>query len=181
MSSTSVCVLPVPFYRQNDNASGTGFRECFSSSCAMVARFWRPLDGDDAYNLIRGRFGDTTDPLAQIAALRALGLDATFRVDGSADLLERELIARRPVAVGWLHHGHVTAPAGGGHWGVITGFDRDRFRLHDPYGEPDVVRGGHLPGRSGEGCWVTRRNWLPRWRPNGEGGWLVSCRGPVPF
>ena len=85
----------------------------------MVARYWRPLEGDDAYNVIRGRFGDTTDPLAQIAALRALGLDATFRVDGTADLLERELVARRPVAVGWLHHGHVTAPAGGGHWGVM--------------------------------------------------------------
>jgi hypothetical protein len=30
--------LKVPYEYQLDNKSGTGYRECFSSSCAMVAR-----------------------------------------------------------------------------------------------------------------------------------------------
>lgn len=181
MTTTSALILPVPYFPQLDNASGRGWRECFLSSCAMLAAFWGQTATDDAYARTLRRFGDTTDPLAQLAALRALGLDAVFRVDGTPALLEAEIRARRPVAVGWLHHGHTTAPAGGGHWSVVVGFDQTRFRIHDPYGEPDVVNGGHLPGRSGEGVWVSRRNWLPRWQPNGEGGWAMTVRGPVPF
>jgi hypothetical protein len=45
--------LPVAWENQNDNASGTGYRECFSSSCAMLARYWGKVSSDDAYNLIR--------------------------------------------------------------------------------------------------------------------------------
>ena len=30
--------LQVPYFSQRDNASGTGYRECFSSSCAMLRR-----------------------------------------------------------------------------------------------------------------------------------------------
>ena len=181
MTSTSVLLIPVPYFQQQDNASGQGWRECFSSSAAMLAAFWGRVDGDDRYNRQRARFGDTTDPLAQLAALRALGLDARFRQDATAATLETELRARRPVAVGWLHRGHVLAPAGGGHWGVIVGFDSTRFCLHDPYGEPDLIGGGHLPGRSGKAVWVSRRNWLPRWQPGGSGGWCVTVSGPVPF
>jgi hypothetical protein len=55
--------LPVAWENQNDNASGTGYRECFSSSCAMLARYWGKVSGDDAYNLIRARYGDTTSGL----------------------------------------------------------------------------------------------------------------------
>jgi hypothetical protein len=33
-------LLKVPYEYQNDNRSGTGWRECMSSSCAMIARFY---------------------------------------------------------------------------------------------------------------------------------------------
>ena len=39
--------LPVAWENQNDNASVTGYRECFSSSCAMLARFWGKVSSDD--------------------------------------------------------------------------------------------------------------------------------------
>ena len=39
--------LPVAWENQNDNASGTGYRECFSSSCAMLARYWGKVGSDD--------------------------------------------------------------------------------------------------------------------------------------
>ncbi|MFM7266472.1 MAG: hypothetical protein ACKOZW_12960 [Cyanobium sp.] len=38
--------LPVAWENQNDNASGSGYRECFSSSCAMLARHWGKVAGD---------------------------------------------------------------------------------------------------------------------------------------
>ena len=40
-------VLDVPYEWQRDNKSGEGFRECFSSSAAMVAKFYGKIGGDD--------------------------------------------------------------------------------------------------------------------------------------
>ena len=49
----------VPYFHQLDNA-GNGYRQCFSSSAAMVAAFNGKVKTDDEYNRIRERFGDTT-------------------------------------------------------------------------------------------------------------------------
>jgi hypothetical protein len=66
---TSSNPLDVPYQSQNDNASGTGYRECFSSSCAMVAMYYGKIENDDAYNLVRQKFGDSTDAQAQVRTL----------------------------------------------------------------------------------------------------------------
>jgi hypothetical protein len=58
--------LPVAWENQNDNASGTGYRECFSSSCAMFARYWGKVGSDDEYNAIRAQYGDSTSAEAQL-------------------------------------------------------------------------------------------------------------------
>ena len=68
--------LGVPYQSQNDNASGTGYRECFSSSCAMVAMYYGKIKNDDAYNEVRAKYGDSTDAQAQVRTLRSLGLEA---------------------------------------------------------------------------------------------------------
>jgi GH24 family phage-related lysozyme (muramidase) len=39
-TKASSVLLKVPYEYQNDNASGTGYRECFSSSCAMIAKYY---------------------------------------------------------------------------------------------------------------------------------------------
>lgn len=89
--SVNEILLKVPYEYQLDNKSGTGYRECFSSSCAMVARYWRKIGNDDAYNLIRARYGDSTNVHAQIGALKQLGLRATFEQEGTAADLEAEI------------------------------------------------------------------------------------------
>ena len=175
-------LLQVPYEYQNDNASGTGYRECFSSSCAMVARFWRPgaIANDDAYNRIRARFGDTTDAGAQLRALSSLGLTATFKQNGDAAALERILREGRPVPVGWLHKGPVSKPTGGGHWSVVVGFTAEAFIHHDPNGEADMVGGGYVTtrGTAGKAIAYSRRNWLRRWEADGRGsGWYLDVRG----
>jgi len=119
--ATSV-LLKVPYEAQNDNKSGTGYRECFSSSCAMIAKFYGKVKSDDEYNKIRAVYGDTTDSQAQLAALRFLDLQARFVTNCAPGLLELELRAGRPVAVGWLHQGASNSPSGGGHWSVVIGF-----------------------------------------------------------
>ncbi len=170
-------ILRVPYFSQNDNRSGTGYRECFSSTCAMVAAFYGKVKGDDEYNAIRARFGDTTDAQAQLAALRSLGLDARFVTNAAPGLLEAEITAGRPVPVGWRHHGPATAPTGGGHWTLCIGFSATSFVMNDPNGEADMVNGGYVNHTRGAGIAYSRRNWLRRWEVDGPStGWAVLVK-----
>jgi hypothetical protein len=171
-------LLKVPYFQQNDNASGTGYRECFSSSMAMVAAYHGKLTGgDDAYNRIRAPFGDTTNAQAQISALRKLGLDARLVTNAAPGLLESEIRAGRPVAVGWLHRGPISKPTGGGHWSVVIGFDPENWVHHDPNGEADMIRGGYVNHSGGREVHYSRRNWERRWEADGPStGWAMLIR-----
>jgi len=167
--------LQVAYENQNNNLSGTGYRECFSSSCAMVARFYGKVANDDAYNAIRARYGDSTDAQAQIQALRSLGLIARLLTTCAPGFLESEIRAGRPVPVGWLHKGSVTEPTGGGHWSVITGFTPTHWILNDPNGEADLVNGGYVNHNNGYRIAYSRKNWDRRWSPEGAGhGWALA-------
>ena len=167
-------LLTVPYEAQNDNASGTGYRECFSSSAAMVARYYGKITNDDAYNKFRAKYGDTTDSQAQVNALKALGLNARFITTCTVALLEAELDAGRPVMVGWLHKGPVTAPTGGGHWSVIIGYTPTAFIHNDPYGEANLVAGGYINATKGKAVAYSRANWLKRWLVEGpNSGWAL--------
>lgn len=149
---------------QHDNKGGEGWRECFSSSCGAIARFWGKVGGDDEYNRIRRRFGDTTNPQAQIQALRALGLVATFVTNGSPDLIHREIDAGRPLAVGWIHKGPLPyGLRGDGHWSVVSGYTPTATIHQDPNGEADLVAGGYLNQTGGRNVAYSWRNWRPRW------------------
>jgi hypothetical protein len=169
--------LPVPYFLQLDNQSGAGYRECFSSSCAMVAAFPGLITSDDGYNLHRAKYGDTTSAAAQVQALRTLGMIATFRMNMTAADLRAELIAYRPVAVGWLHQGPIGAPTGSGHWSVVTGFT-DQHSIHnDPNGEADLLNGGYLAKKNGRSQLYSWKNWLPRWLVDGpSSGWAITAR-----
>ena len=172
-------ILDVPYEYQLDNASGTGYRECFSSTCAMIAKYHGQVDSDDEYNIIRARFGDTTDAQAHVKALRSMGFDARFRTDCSAATLEAEIDAGRPVAVGWLHQGRVTAPTGGGHWTCVIGYTEDTIVHNDPNGEADMINGGYIGNSATLGAHVeySRKNWLRRWEADGAStGWAILVR-----
>jgi len=174
--ATSV-LLKVPFESQNDNASGTGYRECFSSSCAMIAKFYGKVANDNEYNKIRSKFGDTTDSQSQLAALRSLGLQAKFVTNAAPGLLELELKSGRPVAVGWLHQGPVQAPSGGGHWSVVIGFDQTHWIHNDPNGEADLLAGGYTTNQNGAGVRYSKKNWDRRWLVDGAStGWCVLVK-----
>jgi hypothetical protein len=172
-------LLRVPYEYQLDNRSGAGQRECFSSSCAMVARFYGRVGSDDEYNAIRAKFGDTTNSGAQLRALGSLGLQATFHQNGDAAVLERLIRDGCPVPVGWLHRGAIARPTGGGHWSVVIGFDAEAFIHNDPNGEADMVGGGYVSNsaKAGAGVRYSRRNWLRRWEVDGRGtGWYLRVR-----
>ena len=169
--------LDVTYQSQNDNASGTGYRECFSSSCAMVAMFYGKIANDDAYNLVRQKYGDSTDAQAQLRTLRSLGLEANFITNGTTCDIRECIDAGRPVPVGWLHHGHVTAPSGGGHYSVIIGYDETGWIVHDPNGEANLATGGYTKNLQGSNLHYSFECFNPRWIVEGEGsGWYMDIR-----
>lgn len=173
--------LTVPYFSQMDDADdfdGPGWRHCCSSSCAMLAAFHGKVSTDDAYRKLRRRHGETTNPNANVAALSELGLAATLRTNGNPAMLYAELDAGRPVAVGWLHHGPVHAPTGGGHWSVIIGYTNNSWIHHDPYGEANLIGGGYISTAVGAGRSIEYgdRNWRPRWVPMGNDGWIITAR-----
>lgn len=168
--------LTVAFESQLDNRSGTGWRECFSSSCAMLARFYGCVRNDDEYNEIRAAFAETTDAYGQVQTLRSLGLKSHFWTNGTRIDLIRELRAGRPVAVGWLHKGHVSNPTGGGHWSVAVGTWSRGVLMHDPYGEALLVTGGYTRNTNGAYLQYSWANWQPRWEVDGpRTGWYITC------
>ena len=65
------------------------------------------------------------------AALRSLGLEAEFRKDGNAEMVELEIENGRPVLVGYLSAGNMLlgeppmcSGLGCGHWAVISGYSQ---------------------------------------------------------
>jgi hypothetical protein len=169
--------LKVPYFSQRDNASGQGYRECFSSSCAMVAAFYGRVNSDDQYNKIRSKYGDTTFVGSQLRTLQELKLKPIFRQNVTRAELEAEINAGRPVPVGWLHHGPYQKPSGGGHWSVVVGFT-DKASIHcDPYGQANLTHGGYRGSTNGSLVYYSYAHWLPRWSVQGPAhGWAMFIR-----
>jgi hypothetical protein len=85
--------------------------------------------------------------------------------------------AGRPVPVGWLHKGHVTAPSGGGHYSVIIGYNERGWIVHDPNGEANLATGGYTNNLQGASLTYSYGNFNPRWIVEGEGsGWYMDIR-----
>lgn len=132
-------VLPVPYYPQTDNYTQPE-RTCNSSACAMALEYFKPgtlhgPKGDDAYIREVFRVGDTTDHSVQTRILKDYGVKSGFHYDLDFDDLDRELRARRPVVIGILHRGTVSAPRGGHMVVVIGKTSKGDYIVHDPYGD----------------------------------------------
>lgn len=174
--------LAVPYFAQMDSATSQGARMCFSSSCAMLAKFLKPnalgdgKNADDEYLARVNKYGDSTDANAQIRALAYLGIKAEFRQNLSFRDIDKQLLAGKPVPIGILHHGPADNPTGGGHWIVVIGKLGEAYRVHDPAGELDLVNGGYGLGRSGSGVLYSAKNLGRRWQVEGAGtGWGIMA------
>jgi hypothetical protein len=121
-------------------------------------------------------YGDTTEADAQLRALASYGVNADFTQRADFAAIERSIHRGVPVPVGYLHRGPVSAPAGGGHYGIVIGYDQEALILHDPWGEADLITGATI-ARTGEGVRYSRRNFAKRWMVEGPGtGWAIIAR-----
>jgi hypothetical protein len=169
-----------PWFPQLDNGP-EGWRQCQTSSIAMCLAYLGVgnIKDDTDYLKVVRRYGDTTSQVSHQLALKALGVRARFVTNCSASQAQGEIKAGLPVAMGILHKGHVSRPAGGGHWVAAYGFDARHFVVNDPYGELDLVNGTWVRtgGNSGKGLRYSYRNLTPRWQVEGAGSgwaWLFS-------
>ncbi len=162
---------------QKDNASD-GWRECQSSSIAMCL-MWMGignLTNDQQYVALVEKHGDTTERAPHFAAMKDLGYTkAKWHTTLSIAQCKAEIDAGRPVAVGSLHHGPVSAPSGGGHFVVLTGYTDSQWVVQDPYGSQDLLNGGWASQAMGAGKdqLYSFENFNPRIFVEGDG----SCWG----
>jgi len=165
-------VLSVPYFNQVDNYRDA-HRTCNSSSCAMCLEFLKPgtlkgAKGDDAYIQKVFSIGDSTDHEVQTKVLASYGVKSHFSYNlGFADI-DRELSAGRPLVIGILHRGPLSAPTGG-HMIVVIGATPDLkgYYINDPYGSLNdnytgPVENGHKTIYTKD---VLKYRWLEQGKP----------------
>ena len=146
------CLRNFPYFYQQDNGP-EGWRQCQSSSVAMVLKYLdvKGINDDVDYLKYVNKYGDTTARIPHINALKDLNVSASFRQNLDAQDVKDQIDKGLPVVAGILHHGSVSAPRGGGHFIVITGYSDTDWLVQDPYGELDLVNGVWLSTTSGAG------------------------------
>ncbi len=169
-------LLSVPWYPQTDNFVLPD-STCNSSACAMCLEFLKPGSlppgpkGDDAYLRKVLALGKSTDHSVQTRVLQSYGVNSVFRYDLSFADLDRELIAGRPVVIGFLHRGPESAPSGGGHMIVVRGkTDSGDFWINDPYG--NLYENYVTPVANGRQVVYSRKMLEKRWTvKHSKDGW----------
>jgi uncharacterized protein YvpB len=174
-------ILSVPYYNQVDNYRDA-HRTCNSSCCAMCLEYFKPgtlvgPKGDDAYVKKVFAIGDTTDHSVQTSVLQSYGIKSRFSYNLSFSDLDRELAAGKPVVIGILHRGSLSAPTGG-HMVVVIGKRGSDYIVNDPYG---TLNDGYTSAvANGRQTVYTRSVLQRRWCPNGNDGWGRIFDHPVP-
>jgi GH24 family phage-related lysozyme (muramidase) len=165
-------VLAVPYFSQVDNYRDA-HRTCNSSSCAMCLEFLKPgtlsgAKGDDEYVKKVFAIGDTTDHDVQTKVLASYGVKSHFSYNLSFADLDKSLARGKPVVIGILHRGSLSAPTGG-HMCVVIGKNGDGYVVNDPYGSCNDNYTG--PVTNGKGTVYSRSMLKARWCPGVNDGW----------
>jgi hypothetical protein len=164
--------LKVPYFPQTDNYTNAE-RTCNSSSCAMCLEYFKPgtlkgAKGDDAYVTKVFAIGDTTDHAVQTKVLDGYGIKSSFSYNLSFTDLDKSLASGRPIVIGILHRGTLSAPKGG-HMCVVIGKKGDDYIVNDPYGSLNDGYSGDV--MNGKGAVYKRTELAKRWCPSGKDGW----------
>jgi len=169
-------VLQVQYYPQTDNYRDAD-RTCNSSACAMVLEYLKPgtlkgAKGDDAYVQKVFAIGDSTDHTVQTSVLGSYGVKSHFSYNLSFADIDKSLSAGKPVVIGILHRGPLSAPTGG-HMLCVIGKSPGgaSYIVNDPYG--DLMSGYTTPVIDGKGAVYPVEVLKYRWLEKGKDktGW----------
>jgi hypothetical protein len=165
-------LLQVPYYSQRDNKNQP-WRECCSSSAAMVAEALKPgcINGSDDLYVSKyvNKYGDTTSHRVHTLALKELGIDSHWIYNGDFRDIDEQLEKGYPVMFAYLHRGSDSHPVGG-HCAVIIGKEKDGYKINDPWGSyaPDFY-----DPYWGAGIYYPKSFFKSRWLVNQrKSGWM---------
>ena len=166
-------ILVVPYYPQTDNYTQPD-RTCNSSACAMCLEFLKPgtligAKGDDAYLKKVIAIGDSTDHAVQTRVLESYGVKSNFSYNLSFADIDKSLSDGKPVVIGILHRGPLSAPTGGHMLVVIGKTSSGDYVVNDPYGSLNDGYTGSVT--NGKGAVYKRSDLSRRWCPGGNDGW----------
>lgn len=134
--------IPVKHYTQCDNRGGRGHRECFKTSCTMLADYVTNgklssmqkkqglAEPEDVYQSYMD--GDTTIDTVHIRALKKLGIEAYSSRSASMRDVEDSLNCGIPVPIGVKYKEYLEG--GGGHWVLVNGRGPKGWDVLCPYG-----------------------------------------------
>ena len=163
-----------PYFYQTDNGP-EGWRQCQTSSIAMCLKYLDVpgINTDLDYLKITKKYGDTTSRYTHLDALKELNVYAKFTQTADDKDVKSQIDKGLPVVAGFLHHGTVTKPTGGGHYLVITGYSKTHWLVQDPYGEVDLINGTWVSTSSvaGKNAKYSFKNFNPRFLIGGADGW----------
>ena len=173
--SPKTSILSVPYYPQTDNYA-LASKTCNSSSCAMALEFLKPgtlkgVKGDDEYLHKVLAIGESTDHNVQTKVLESYGVYSTWNQTLSFADLDRELGLGKPVVIGILHRGTLSAPTGG-HIIVVIGktADSKSYVVNDPFG--NLMDGYTTDVYNGKGAIYPKSVLEKRWTVEGpNSGW----------
>jgi hypothetical protein len=141
----------------------------------MCLEFLKPgtlkgAKGDDAYIQKVFAIGDTTDHTVQTKVLSSYGVQSDFRTNLGFSDLDKSLSAGKPVVIGILHRGPISAPRGG-HMVVVIGKKGQDYVVNDPYGSLNDGYTGAVT--NGKGAVYKKSELAQRWLENGKDktGW----------
>jgi hypothetical protein len=125
--------------------------------------------GDDAYIQKVFAIGDTTDHGVQTRVLQDYGVSSRFSYNLTFNDLDRELSNNKPIVIGILHRGPLSAPTGGHMVVVIGKTPAGDYVVNDPYGSLNDGYTGAVS--NGKGAVYKRSDLSRRWCPAGNDGW----------
>lgn len=186
------------WFSQRDSVTGQGGRMCDSSTHAMSLYYLKPAlakdrafmgsydQFDDAWMKLHvNRYGDTTNPHAQVAAMRDQGIKIRFSDTCNGKTIIQQVDAGFGLRAAILIHdelGNLDPECG--HWVWIVGYVLNAKRelieliVHDPAGELMLIPGGYDPakqdGRFRRYSW---RNFQRRWLCNQAGVFVGGDTG----
>jgi len=180
--------LVVPYFSQNDNASGTGYASASPRSCGHARRLLGArFSSDDATKAsiraqVRRQHRGPGANLHTSLRFSPRAGGQTFSQWLTADLIKKKISNGRPaVAPAWLHKGPSSAHRAAATLdSVVTRLRKRAAGCHnDPNGEAKSSSGVGTPATStARASTDSAKNWDPRWKgPGGSGRAVPGCKG----
>ena len=133
--------FPYEYYNEDEIK---GWRRSQAFCMTMVLKYLdaKGINGVNDYINLLNKRGSNGSRDAHLQSIRTLGYTATFGQSTDPEDIKDDIKRGLPVIASIISKKHISNPAGGAHYVVITGYGKDYWLVQDPFGELDLINGG---------------------------------------